>query len=65
MHGEIDASQSFRVSDYWARNRARLPGKTHVAILMAENAAGRFRLALEALAETVPLIVIELRCWHG
>jgi hypothetical protein len=32
---------------------------------MAENAAGRFRPALEALAETVPLIVIELRCWQG
>jgi hypothetical protein len=63
--GEIDASHGFRVFDYWARNRARLPGKTHVAVLMAENAAGRFRLALEALAETVPLIVIELRCWQG
>ena len=63
--GEIDASHSFRVFDYWARNRARIPGKTHVAVLMAENAAGRFRMALEALAETVPLIVIELRCWQG
>jgi hypothetical protein len=63
--GEIDASHSFRVFDYWARNRARLPGKTHVAVLMAENARGRFYSALEALAETVPLIVIELRCWRG
>jgi hypothetical protein len=63
--GEIDASHSFRVFDYWARNRIRVPGKTHVAVLMAENASGRFRLALEALAETVPLIVIELRCWRG
>lgn len=63
--GEIDASHSFRVFDYWARNRARIPGKTHVAVLMAENAGGRFRIALEALAETVPLIVIELRCWQG
>jgi hypothetical protein len=63
--GEIDGSHSFRVFDYWARNRARVPGKTHVAVLMAENASGRFRPALEALAETVPLIVIELRCWHG
>ncbi len=51
--------------DYWARNRDRFPGKTHVAVLMAENASGRFRRALEALAETVPLILIELRCWHG
>ena len=63
--GEIDASHGLRVFDYWARNRARLPGKTHVAVLMAENAGGRFRLALDALAETVPLIVIELRCWQG
>ena len=63
--GEIDASHSFRVFDYWARNRLRVPGKTHVAVLMAENASGRFRHALEALAETVPLIVIELRCWQG
>jgi hypothetical protein len=63
--GEIDGSHSFRVFDYWARNRDRFPGKTHVAVLMAENASGRFRRALEALAETVPLIVIELRCWHG
>lgn len=63
--GEIDGSHSFRVFDYWARNRDRLPGQTHVAVLMAENASGRFRGALEALAETVPLIVIELRCWQG
>lgn len=63
--GEIDASHSFRVFDYWARNRSRLPGKTHVAVLVAENAGGRFRAALDALAETVPLIVIELRCWQG
>jgi hypothetical protein len=63
--GEIDGSHSFRVFDYWARNRARVPGKTHVAVLMAENASGRFRAALDALAETVPLIVIELRCWLG
>jgi hypothetical protein len=63
--GEIDASHSFRVFDYWARNRARIPGKTHVAVLMAENTSGRFRAALDALAETVPLVVIELRCWQG
>lgn len=63
--GEIDASHSFRVFDYWARNRSRIPGKTHVAVLMAENTSGRFRHALEALAESVPLVVIELRCWRG
>jgi hypothetical protein len=63
--GEIDASHSFRVFDYWARNRMRYPGKTHVAVLVAENATGRYRPALEALAETVPLIVIELRTLKG
>ena len=41
--GEIDGSHSFRVFDYWARNRLKVPGKTHVAVLMAENASGRFR----------------------
>ena len=63
--GEVDASHSFRVFDYWARNRARVPSKTHVAVLIAENASGRFRPALAALAEFVPLIVIELRAWRG
>jgi len=63
--GEIDASHSFRVFDYWALNRARYPGKTHIAVLVAESASGRFRGALEALAEYVPLLVIELRVWRG
>lgn len=61
--GEVDASHSFRVFDYWARNRMRFEGKTHVAVLVAESAAGRFRPALEALAEYLPLVVIELRAW--
>src|SRR3954454_22615495 len=43
--GEIDASHGFRVFDYWAANRARSPGKTHVAVLMAETAGGRYRQA--------------------
>ena len=63
--GEIDASHSFRVFDYWARNQARSPDKTHVAVLIAESTTGRFRPALEALAALVPLIVIELQCWQG
>src|SRR6478672_6125844 len=45
--GEVDASHGFRVFDYWARNRARYPSKTHVAVLMAETASGRYRHALE------------------
>jgi hypothetical protein len=63
--GEVDASHGFRVFDHWALNRARYPGKRHVAVLMAESAGGRYRQALEALAEYVPLIVIELRVWRG
>jgi hypothetical protein len=63
--GEVDASHGFRVFDYWAANRARFPGKTHVAVLMAESASGRYRQALDALAEYVPLLVIELRLWRG
>jgi hypothetical protein len=63
--GEVDASHSFRVFDYWAQNRLRFEGKTHVAVLVVESAAGRYRSALEALAEYVPLVVIELRAWRG
>jgi hypothetical protein len=63
--GEVDASHSFRVFDYWARNRMRFKDKTHVAVLMVESATGRYRSALDALAEYVPLVVIELRAWRG
>ncbi len=63
--GEVDASHGFRVLDYWARNRERYPGKTHVAVLMAESAGGRYSAALRAIAEYLPLAVIELRVWQG
>lgn len=63
--GEVDAQHGFRVFDYWARNRDRYPNKTHVAVLIAESARGRFGPALQALAEYAPLIVIELRTWRG
>jgi hypothetical protein len=43
----------------------RFEGKTHVAVLVVESAAGRYRPALEALAEYMPLVVIELRAWRG
>jgi hypothetical protein len=65
VHQEVDASHSFRVFDYWARNRMRFEGKTHVAVLVVESATGRYRPALEALAEYLPLVVIELRAWRG
>jgi hypothetical protein len=63
--GEVDASHGFRVFDYWARNRRKQPTKAHVAVLVAESASGRYRTALEALAEFTPLLVIELRAWRG
>jgi hypothetical protein len=63
--GEVDASHSFRVFDYWVRNRIRLEGKTHVAVLIVESATGRCRAALDALAEYLPLVMIELRAWWG
>lgn len=63
--GEVDASHSFRVFDYWARNRLRYPDKDHVAVLIVESAGGRYRPALDALATYVPLVVIELRAWRA
>lgn len=63
--GEVDASHSFRVFDYWARNKRRFPDRTHVAVLVAESTVGRFRPALEELAAYVPLLVVELRSWRG
>lgn len=63
--GEVDANHGFRVFDYWARNRRRFSDKKHVAVLVAESASGRFRTALEELADLVPLLVVELRSWRG
>lgn len=63
--GEVDASHSFRVFDYWAGNRIRFKEKTHVAVLVVESASGRYRTALDALSEYLPLVVIELRAWRG
>ncbi len=63
--GEVDASHGFRVFDYWARNKRRFPDSTHVAVLVAESTLGRYRIALEELAELTPLLVVELRAWKG
>jgi hypothetical protein len=63
--GEVDAFHGFRVLDYWARNRARYPDKTHVAVLLVESADGRFRQALQAIAEYLPLVVVGLRAWRA
>ena len=43
----------------------RFEGKSHVAVLVVESATGRYRPALEALGEYLPLVVIELRAWRG
>jgi hypothetical protein len=32
---------------------------------VAESTVARFRIALEELAEYVPLLVVELRSWRG
>lgn len=48
-----------------ARNRRRFPDETHIAVLVAESTMGRFRVALEELAELTPLLVVELRSWQG
>ena len=63
--GEVDASHGFQVLDNWARNRVRHPDKSHVAVLVTENAGERYRTTLETLAEHLPLVVIELAVWRG
>lgn len=63
--GEVDASHGFQVLDNWARNRVRHPDKSHVAVLVTEDAGERYRTTLETLAEHLPLVVIELAVWRG
>lgn len=63
--GEVDASHGFQVLDNWARNRVRHPDKTHIAVLVTENAGDRYRTTLETLAEHLPLVVVELAVWRG
>jgi hypothetical protein len=63
--GELEASHGFGLLDSWARNRVRHPDKTHVAVLVTETAGDRYRPTLEALAEHLPLVVVELQAWRG
>lgn len=63
--GELEASHGFSLLDCWARNRVRHPDKTHVAVLVTETAGDRYRPTLEALAEHLPLVVVELQAWRG
>jgi hypothetical protein len=59
MLGECDADHGFRTLDYWARERLRSPNARHVAVLVAENLAGR--TVIETLSQYVPLIAVEIR----
>jgi hypothetical protein len=63
--GEMDASHGFGVLDNGARNRALHPDKTHVAVLVTEVLSDRYQTTLEALAEHLPLVVVELQVWKG
>jgi hypothetical protein len=63
--GELEAAHGFSVLDSWARNRVRHHDKTHVAVLVTETAGDRYRPTLEALAEHLPLVVVELQVWRG
>lgn len=61
MLGECDADHGFRTLDYWARERIRSPNARHVAVIVAEDLSGRYRTAIEALAQQLPLIAVEIR----
>jgi hypothetical protein len=63
--GEMEAAHGFSVLDDWARNRVRHPDKDHVAVLVTETTGERYRPTLQALAEHLPLVVIELQAWRG
>jgi len=63
--GEMEASRGFGVLDNWARNRVLHPDKTHVAVLVTEVVSDRYQTTLEALAEHLPLVVVELQVWKG
>jgi hypothetical protein len=63
--GEVQAAHGFGVLDSWARNRVRHPDKEHVAVLVTETTGERYRPTLAALAEHLPLVVIELQAWRG
>jgi hypothetical protein len=62
--GEVDAEHGFHVLDLWARQRTSHADRIHTAVLVAE-AIGRHETVLSALAERLPLVVVQLRCWRG
>jgi hypothetical protein len=64
MLGECDADHGFRVLDYWARERLRYPNSRHVAVLIAEDLAGRYQTVVETLTQHLPLIAVELKTYQ-
>ena len=63
--GELAAAQVFDALHAWARARASHPDKAHAAVLVTETIGERYRGTLEALAEHLPLVVVELAVWRG
>jgi hypothetical protein len=63
--GELAAAQAFDALHAWARARASHPDKAHAAVLVTETIGERYRGTLEALAEHLPLVVVELAVWRG
>lgn len=61
MVGECDADHGFRVLDYWARERVKNPHAKHLAVLVAEDLAGRYQTVIETLPQFLPFIGIEIR----
>jgi hypothetical protein len=64
MRGELDADHGFRALDYWAREqRADDQDREHRPVIVAERVRGsRYWVLLEALAEKLGLLALEVRC---
>ena len=63
--GELEAAAAFGVLQGWAASLGHDPEKEHVAVLVTERLAERFRGTLTALAERLPLLVVGLSVWRG
>jgi hypothetical protein len=55
-----DATHGLRTVDYYSRERLRHPESRHVAVLVAENLATRYRPLLDGLPQVLPFIGIEI-----
>jgi hypothetical protein len=63
--GELEAAAAFGVLQGWAASRSHEPDKEHVAVLVTERLAERYRSTLTVLAEHLPLLVVGLSVWRG